>query len=105
MSERDKIQTISGIEFKRPNVRVLCRDGHFVSVQASDSAYCTPRDNHGPYTHVEAGLPSCPPPESWFPYAEDESERAIYAYMPIELVDEFIREHGGMVAGELPERA
>lgn len=49
---------------------LVCADGAQVSLQAGYGLYSTPRDNHGPYTHVEAGFPSVPPPASWRPYAE-----------------------------------
>ena len=48
--------------FKRPGANqipeIVCKDGTTLSVQASEFHYCTPRDNKGPYTHVEIGFPS-----------------------------------------------
>ena len=77
--------------------RIVCKDGADLSVQASRTHYCNPRDNDGPYTHVEVGFPSVAPPESWREYAE-EWERptdTVYGYVPVELVQAFIDLHGG----------
>lgn len=84
--------------------RVRCADGANVSVQAGAYLYSTPRDNQGPYTHIEAGFPSVVPPASWMPYADNDLDytEVVYGYMPVELVAEFINVHGGMVSGELP---
>lgn len=86
---------------------IVCADGASVSIQAGRHAYCTPRDDRGPYTHIEAGFPTVEPPASWREYAEDLDNltQTVYGYMPFDCVDEFIAVHGGMVSGELPERA
>lgn len=87
---------------------IVCADGATVSIQAGEHIYCTPRNNYGPYTHVEAGFPSVDPPASWHEYADDLEGRwtnTVYGYLPWERVEEFIHVHGGMVSGELPERA
>lgn len=85
---------------------IVCADGASVSIQAGAGIYSTPRDNRGPYTHIEAGFPSVVPPASWLPYAEDVGNlcETVYGYMPYDCVDEFINIHGGMVSGELPPR-
>jgi hypothetical protein len=84
--------------------RVVCADGAEVSIQASRTHYCTPRDDDGPYTHIEAGFPTVAPPQSWMEFCEstDAPCDTVYGYMPVELVHEFINAHGGMVSGELP---
>jgi hypothetical protein len=86
---------------------IVCADGATVSIQAGAGIYSTPRDNRGPYTHIEAGFPSVEPPASWREYAEDFDNLidSVYCYMPWDCVDEFINLHGGMVSGELPPRA
>ena len=85
---------------------IVCADGASVSIQAGAGIYSTPRDNRGPYTHIEAGFPSVEPPASWREYADDVEHptETVYAYMPYDCVDEFINIHGGMVSGELPLR-
>jgi len=49
---------------------VYCKDGAYVSVQASCSHYCSPRYNYGKWYEVECGFPSVIPPVSWRPFAE-----------------------------------
>lgn len=72
---------------------ITCRDGTSISVQASYFHRCTPRNNRGPWTHVEVGYPSATPPDSWKDYQEGDD--GIYNYIPVELVREFIALHGG----------
>lgn len=81
---------------RRPATRITCADGFNLSVQASATHYCTPRDNEGPYTHVEIGFPSDVEPEL-MPYVED-AERptdTVYAQVPIEVALAVINKHGG----------
>ena len=89
------------------NKHVVCKDGATVSVQANRSTYCTPRDDRGPYTHVEAGFPSVMPPPSWLEYCEDPNDplETVYGFMPLSCITEFLNEHGGPVEGELPDGA
>mgnify|MGYP000453333190 CR=1 FL=1 len=79
----------------RPHLNLA--DGTTASVQASHSHNCTPRNNEGPYSHVEVGFPSVRPEpwSEWAQYAEDPSDptRTVYSYVPIELVAEFILIH------------
>lgn len=90
----------------KPLPRIICSDGSAVSVQASEYHYCTPRNNEGPYTHVEAGYPQGKVPVSWKKYAEDKEDlnATVYPYMPIYLVEKYINLHGGLVQGALPAR-
>lgn len=90
-----------------PSRRIRCVDGTTVSIQASRTHYATPRDNDGPYTHIEVGFPSVPPPASWMEYAEEPANPTgtVYGYMPFACVHEFIAAHGGIDAGELPPEA
>ena len=64
--------------------------GALLSVQASDFHYCLPRDDMGPYTHVEVEHPDAP--EEWAPRRSWET---IYAYVPIEMVAAEIDRLGG----------
>ena len=85
--------------FKKLAPRVVCADGAIISVQASRTHYCHPRDDEGPYIEVEVGYPTNVDemPASWKEYTEDTDQVAadIYAFIPIELVTQFIDEHGG----------
>lgn len=82
---------------RRPAPRLVCADGFNLSVQASETHYCKPRDNDGPYTHVEIGFPSDVEPE-FMPYVEDAEQPldTVYAQVPIEVVLAVINKHGGL---------
>jgi len=82
---------------RRPCKKIVCADGFTVSVQASTSHYCTPRDNDGPYSEVELGYPS-EPVEAWMEYAEhsDRPTMTVYGYVPIEVVEVVLEYHGGV---------
>lgn len=86
--------------------RVTCADGTSLSVQASRCMYATPRNDVGPYTHVEVGFPSVPPPETWREFCDsgpvDDPTSFVYGYVPVHLVRAFIAAHGGMRTGTLP---
>lgn len=89
----------------------VCADGTTLSVQASRFHYSTPRQDEGPYTRVEVGYiedkngERITPPESWREYADgDEFPNAVYGYVPIELVEALIAEHGGEVNAVFPAK-
>ena len=100
---------------KTHNPRIVCRDGFSISVQARETAYCTPRSVHGPYSHVECGYPS-EVPKSWrfkeyseaaqfgkgYPKDEEYTD-TVYPYVPVHLVRHELDLHGGIVEGRLPE--
>jgi len=80
--------------------RITCADGFSLSVQATHGAYCAPRTNIGPWYEVEVGFPSAVP-ELITSYAESTKfTDTVYAYVPIELVEQLIERHGGMVASK-----
>lgn len=89
--------------YERDGFRVLspivCADGFTISVQASKSHYCSPRETGANEYHlVECGYPS-QVPDFILEYAED-SERptdTVYGYVPVELVNKLIDSHGGAV--------
>ena len=79
---------------------ITCKDGTTLSVQASSMHYCRPRDNDGPYSHVEVGFPSIAPPETWREYydgnwTQENATESVYGYIPVELVHKYIESHGG----------
>lgn len=81
-----------------PAPAIRCADGFEVSVQASSTHYCTPRNNEGPYTHFELGFPS--QEDSLIqPYAEDPSRPTdtVYSQVPRHTVVMLINKHGGRV--------
>lgn len=97
--------------------RIVCANGTSLSVQASRTHYCHPRRDFGPYEAVEVGFIQdkdgnpLSPPASWRPFAEggfeyEESSGEwrphsrpvdVHAYVPVDLVEEFIASQGGRV--------
>lgn len=80
--------------------RIVCEDGFSISIQAGDGLYCEPRVNleDGTYKSVELGYPSEEEPLI-AEFAEDPEELCdtVYACVPVEIVDEMIKKHGGVV--------
>ena len=91
---------------KSHNPRITCKDGFTISVQARDSAYCTPREDYPstPYTHVECGYPSSDPlTKDLREYAERANYTdTVYPYTPTEVVQAELDAHGGIVDGCMP---
>ena len=83
---------------------ITCKDGFEISVQASRTNYCDPRDDIGPYTAVELGFPSLPEPLI-IGYAEnpDQPTETVYGWVPVGLVKALLIKHGGAVEGSHPE--
>ena len=84
--------------------RVHCKDGFSMSVQASQSAYCTPRsDTATYYTEVEVGYPNRMEP-LLSEYCEDPTRPCdtVYGYVPANVVSLIITKHGGLVNGTVP---
>lgn len=105
MSQRDESDPKVRGDYSFPLAkRVECADGFSVSVQASHGAYCSPRTNLGPWSHVECGFPS-DVPSVIMDYAEelDHPTATVYGYVPIELVEELIESHGGIKASNVNE--
>jgi len=80
-----------------------------MSVQARDSAYCTPREDYPdtPYTKVECGYPSSTPKTDGLrAYAElfgtQDYTETVYGYVPVEIVQAELDAHGGIVEGCMP---
>lgn len=83
---------------------VTCADGLRLSVQASCTHYCTPRDSVGPWVAVEVGYPS-ERVEELMEYAEnpDEPTDTVYGWVPVEVVEAVVEKHGGIVGRCLSE--
>lgn len=90
-------EDLSGRVYPDNLERLECRDGFSVSMQASTFHYCSPRDNAGPYTHVELGYPY-PADEMLMPYAEDKNDPTgtVYGHVPLEVVARLVAAHGGL---------
>ena len=85
------------------NPRIKCVDGVSLSVQANQYAYCSPlidtEASWETYSLVEVGfiedIDNNPftPPDKWRAYAEGPFPSNVYAYIPVEVVKEFIISH------------
>ncbi len=72
--------------------RLVCKDGFSMSVQASDSHYCYPREtglDH--YNCVEVGDPDTP--EQTLMEFEN---GGVYGSVPAQVVNDIIEKHGGL---------
>ena len=88
----------------KKNKKIVCADGFAMSVQADEGAYCSPRNDRGPYEEAEIGFPT-EKEDLIMPYVEDHScpTETVYAYVPKNVITMVIAKHGGIVSGELPE--
>lgn len=93
------------------NKRIECLDGFSMSVQASRTHYCLPRqDDAKSYTEVEVGYPS-EEEEYLTPFAElgatnslgTKLTEQVYPCVPVEIIDRVIEKHGGVLEGEAPK--
>jgi hypothetical protein len=76
-----------------------------MSVQASGTAYCTPRKTGAVrYSEVEIGFPSSRE-DLLLEYAEDQGNptETVYGWVPTNIVSLVIAKHGGIVEGQLPD--
>jgi hypothetical protein len=107
LQDKSRIKSFTGFGerafFRGRNPRIICNNGSNLSVQANEHAYCSPRDNNGPWTEVEVGFPDMIKiPDSWREYAEmahedrDWRKEDIFAYIPLTLVEAAIEENEGI---------
>lgn len=73
---------IGGI-VKNNSAHIICENGARISVQAGSNWYSTPRDDFGPYTHVE------------YCFVANTID-TVYGYVPIKKVVDLINEFGGV---------
>lgn len=78
---------------------IRCADGLEMSVQASTTHYCSPRNGVGPWVTVEVGFPS-ERIEELMEYAEnpDEPTKTVYGWVPVEVVERIVEAHGGIIS-------
>lgn len=84
--------------------RAYCKDGFSISIQASEFHYCSPRVmDDGPYTKVELGYPNEPELilSDYRENLDDDYTSTVYPYVPVEIVDEIIKKHGGIEDGRI----
>ena len=89
-----------GQPFAKLLPRIVCADGFNVSVQVGKYLYSTPREDAGPWTHVEVGFPSERPEpwDEWSKYVDDAEipTRTVYGYVPLAMIEALIALHGGV---------
>ena len=82
---------------------IICADGFKMSVQASKSHYCLPRDSAGPWHQVEVGFPT-EKVEAFMPFIDGDDNtdptETVYAFVPIDIVAQAIADHGGFAEAE-----
>ena len=98
-----KFESYDGHRYLNLVPTIFCADGFHMSVQASHTHYCTPRDSRGPWSEVEVGFPSAKV-EAFMPYIDGGPDEdplgTVYGYVPIELIVNAIAEHGGFAAAD-----
>jgi hypothetical protein len=84
---------MSDRNFRMPVSAITCGDGTEFSIQASEFTYCRPRNNLGPWTHVEVmTLTEGAVPEYWTQDAGDQ----LAGYVPLEAVAKEIIKRAGL---------
>ena len=83
--------TIGG--FRHPVKAITCGDGAQFSIQASHYHYCRPRNDNGPWTHVEV----MPIGENAYPTHFQCEHNDVAGYVPIEDVAAEIMSRGFLV--------
>lgn len=87
----------SGMLYKRPYI--MCKDGFIISIQASSTHYCTPQSDEENinFKNVELAYPSRKD-DLILKFAEnrDNPTSTIYPQVPIEIVNQLLKKHGGI---------
>ena len=81
--------------------QIVCADGFSMSVQVGFSLYSTPKKVAKRYSNVEIGYPSDHEPliEKWAENLFEDSPDftdTVYPYVPVKVVDEVLKKHGGI---------
>lgn len=85
-----------------PRIRPMLQLGPklLLSVQASEFHYCLPRNNNGPWTHVEVAVFGGMP-KILKPYFEG-MPGGVCGYVPITRINYLIHKHGGVKCIDRP---
>ena len=74
---------------------IKCKDGTIVTIYASDRHYCSPKDNSGPYTHVEVTIGGTDPGPLHKHWDYSDADPT-YCFVPLSTLRDFIDRHGGI---------
>jgi hypothetical protein len=82
--------------------KVKCADGFTISIQASSFHYCSPRDDEGPYTHVECGFPSEHEPllDEYCGDLDNPTD-TVYGYVPRSVIEAVMAKHNAVALKEI----
>ena len=81
---------------------IVCADGFTMSVQVGYSLYSTPRKVAKRYSAVEIGFPSDHEPlieeyaETFYKEDVTDYTDSIYPYVPVKVVNQVLKKHGGI---------
>jgi hypothetical protein len=75
---------------------IVCKSGLKMSVQASETHYCIPRENVGPWVSVEVGFPNKVVNDLLEFGCGDDPTDTVYSYVPVELVEKIVNDNGGL---------
>ena len=89
---------------------IVCSDGFEMSVQVGYSLYSTPKKVAKRYSNVEVGFPSDHEPlieEYAEIFSEDVPDYTdtVYPYVPVKVVNEVLKKHGGIDLTETLRRS
>ena len=93
--------------------KIVCVDGFEMSVQVGYSLYSEPKKVAKRYSKVEIGYPSDHEPlieeyaESFYDDGEDVTDYTdtVYPYVPVKVVNQVLKKHGGIDLTETSRRA
>ncbi len=75
----------------RPRIQTKRR---ILSVQASWTHYCSPKDNVGPYTLVEVKVSNGPHPRAFIEHSGRRPSDGVYGWVPVSVVEAVIERDG-----------
>ena len=90
--------TITSRVYYPPIKALRCKDGFTMSVQASESHYCSPREDAAwPYGAFELGFPSeAEPLIAKYAETPEKPTETVYGWVPRSVVEAVIEKHGGL---------
>ena len=97
----------SDIKFKISEY-ITCKNGLVLSIQCSQNHHCKPKNDDGPYTHVEVcsfdiKIPDWPEPICEYDRRTGRPILATYYNVPSQALLNLIYNMKGIVKGELPK--